>query len=55
VQSIDGVGVRTFPELLDQVEQRSIGDTVQLHVLRSGAPIEISVRLEERPATLPAG
>jgi putative serine protease PepD len=55
VQSIDGVQVRTFAELLDHVEQRSVGDTVQLHVLRSGAPLEISVRLEERPATLPAG
>jgi S1-C subfamily serine protease len=55
VQSIDGVQVHTFPELLDQVDQRSPGDTVQLQVLRSGAPIEISIRLEERPATLPAG
>jgi S1-C subfamily serine protease len=55
VQSIDGVQVRTFAELLDHVEQRSIGDTVQLHVLRGGVPLEISVRLEERPATLPAG
>ena len=55
VQSIDGVEVRTFPELLDQVDQRSPGDTVQLRVLRSGAPIELSIRLEERPATLPAG
>ena len=55
VQSIDGVAVRTFPELLDHVEERSVGDTVQLRVLRSGAPLEISVRLDERPATLPAG
>jgi putative serine protease PepD len=55
VQSIDGTEVRTFAELLDHVEQRSIGDTVQLRVLRSGAPIELSIRLEERPATLPAG
>lgn len=55
VQSIDGVEVRTFAELLDQVEQRSVGDTVELRVLRSGAPLDISIRLEERPATLPAG
>jgi S1-C subfamily serine protease len=55
VQSIDGVEVRTFAELLDHVEQRSVGDTVQLQVLRSGAPLELSIRLDERPATLPAG
>jgi S1-C subfamily serine protease len=55
VQSIDGVEVDTFAELLDEVERRAVGDTVELHVLRSGAPLEISVRLEERPATLPAG
>jgi putative serine protease PepD len=55
VQSIDGVEVRTFPQLLDQVEQRSVGDTVQLEILRSGTPLDLSIRLEERPATLPAG
>ena len=55
VQSVDGVEVDTFPELLDEVDQRAPGDTVELHVLRSGAPLELSIRLEERPATLPAG
>jgi S1-C subfamily serine protease len=55
VQSIDGVEVRTFPELLDQIDERAVGDTVELHVQRAGAPLELSIRLEERPATLPAG
>jgi S1-C subfamily serine protease len=55
VQSIDGVEVRTFAELLDHVDGRAVGDTVELHVLRAGAPLDISIRLEERPATLPAG
>jgi S1-C subfamily serine protease len=55
VQSIDGVEVRTFPELLDRIDERAVGDTVELDVLRSGAPLELSIRLEERPATLPAG
>ena len=55
VQSIDGVEVHTFAELLDHVDGRAVGDTVELHVLRSGAPLDIAIRLEERPATLPAG
>jgi S1-C subfamily serine protease len=55
VRSVDGVAVTTLAGLLEQVDQRSVGDTVTLDVLRSGAPMEINVRLEERPATVPAG
>ena len=55
VRSIDGVGVTTLAGLLEQVDQQSVGDTVTLDVLRSGVPIQINVRLEERPATVPAG
>jgi S1-C subfamily serine protease len=55
VRSIDGVAVTTLAGLLEQVDQRSVGDAVTLDVLRSGAPMEINVRLEERPATVPAG
>jgi S1-C subfamily serine protease len=55
VQAIDGVDVRTLGGLLAEVERRSVGDTVELRVLREGAPTEVKVRLEERPATVPAG
>jgi S1-C subfamily serine protease len=55
VQSIDGVEVRTLAGLLGEVDGRSVGDTIELLVLRGGAPMEFRVRLEERPATVPAG
>jgi S1-C subfamily serine protease len=55
VQSIDGVEVRTFAGLLGEIDGRAVGDTVELQALRGGAPMEFSVRLEERPATVPAG
>ena len=50
VTAIDGTPVSTLAELLDQVEQRAVGDTIALHVIRSGSTGDISVRLEERPA-----
>ena len=60
VQSIDGVEVEPSPELLDEVDGRAVGDTVELqvvrrrHVLRSGAPHEMARSAwKERPATLP--
>jgi S1-C subfamily serine protease len=55
VQSIDGVEVRTLAGLLGEIEGQSVGDSVELVVLRGGAPTEFTVRLEERPATVPAG
>jgi S1-C subfamily serine protease len=55
VQAIDGVEVRTLSGLLAEVERRGIGDSVELDVLRDGTPIDVTVRLEERPATVPAG
>jgi serine protease Do len=55
VQAIDGVEVVTLAGLLEEVDRRSIGDTVELQVLRGGRPMQITVRLEERPATVPAG
>jgi len=55
VQAIDGVDVHTLGGLLGEVERRSVGDSVELRVLRDGAVIEIAVRLGERPATVPAG
>jgi S1-C subfamily serine protease len=55
VEAIDGVEVRTFAGLLTEVDRRSVGDTVELRVLRAGARGDMTVRLEERPATVPAG
>ena len=55
VESIDGVEVRTLAGLLGEVGERSVGDTIELMVSRSGSRGEITVRLEERPATVPGG
>ena len=53
--TVDGVEVRTFGGLLAEVERHAVGDSVELEVKRDGAPLEVTVPLEERPATLPAG
>jgi S1-C subfamily serine protease len=55
VESIEGVEVRTLAGLLAEVERHEVGDTVELEVVRAGSRGEIQVRLEERPATVPAG
>ena len=55
VESIDGVEVRTLAGLLSQVDRRSVGDSVELVVVRPGSRGTVTVRLEERPATIPAG
>ena len=54
VMTIDGVEVRTLGGLLAEVEQHAVGDSV-LELERDGAALEVTVPLEERPATLPAG
>jgi S1-C subfamily serine protease len=40
---------------LAEVERRSVGDSVELRVVRDGEAVEVAVRLEERPATVPNG
>jgi S1-C subfamily serine protease len=55
IESIEGVEVRTLAGLLGEVDRRSVGDTVELEVVRAGSRGQVQVRLEERPATLPAG
>jgi S1-C subfamily serine protease len=55
VEEIDGTPVHTLGGLLAEVDRRSVGDTVELRVLRDGATVDVTVRLEERPATIPAG
>jgi serine protease Do len=54
VTAIDGTPVSTLAGLLDQVDQRAVGDTIVLHVTRSGSAGDVTIRLEERPATVPA-
>jgi serine protease Do len=55
VQAIDGVEVRTLGGLFVEVDRRAVGDSVELRVLRDGGTTDVAVRLEERPATVPAG
>jgi S1-C subfamily serine protease len=55
VEAIDGVEVRTLGGLLSEIDRRSVGDSVEARVVRDGSAIDVTVRLEERPATVPAG
>ncbi len=55
VTAIDGNEVRDLPSLLEQVDTRSVGDTVELRINRSGSVGTVTLRLEERPATVPMG
>jgi serine protease Do len=55
VVTIDDVDVRTLGGLLAEVERHAVGDSVEVQVERDGEPLEATVPLEERPATLPAG
>jgi S1-C subfamily serine protease len=55
VRTVDGVDVRTLSGLLGEVDHRSVGDTVDLEITRDAETIVATVRLEERPATVPAG
>ena len=55
VEAIDGQRVSASVELLAAVEEREPGDSLELRVLRDGARGDVTVRLVERPATLPLG
>ena len=55
VEAIDGAEVGTLAGLLEEVDRQEVGDTVELRVRRAGSPSEVTVRLDERPATMPAG
>ena len=52
VESIDDVTVRTLGGLLGEVDRHSVGDSVELSVVRSGSRGDVVVRLDERPATI---
>jgi S1-C subfamily serine protease len=55
IEAIDGEAVSSLPELLAEIASHQPGDTVTLSVLRSGSRGEVTVRLTERPASLPSG
>jgi S1-C subfamily serine protease len=55
VEEIDGDEVSSFAALLAEVDRHDPGDTVELRVLRDGSRGDVTVRLQERPATIPAG
>jgi S1-C subfamily serine protease len=55
IEAIDGQPVSSLAELLTEVAAHQPGDTVTLNVLRDGSRGEVTVRLTERPASLPAG
>ncbi len=50
ITKINGVAVRSIPELNKEKYKNNIGDTVTLTVYRDGADTEIQVKLEEPPA-----
>jgi S1-C subfamily serine protease len=55
VEAVDGEPASTSVALLAEVEEREPGDTLELRVLRDGSRGDVTVRLAERPATLPMG
>jgi S1-C subfamily serine protease len=46
IQAVDGTAVETVAALLGRLDERAVGDTVRLTVLRDGRQIEVSVTLQ---------
>jgi S1-C subfamily serine protease len=55
IGAVDGTEVRTLDGLLDQVDVHEVGDVVELRVTRTGSTVDVPVRLDERPSTIPPG
>ena len=55
IEAVDGQPVSDSVDVLAEVEEREPGDTLELRVLRDGSRGDVSVRLTERPVTLPLG
>ena len=49
ILGIDGIKVAKIADLLSYLEGKKVGDTVQLHILRSGQMINVNVTLAARP------
>ena len=55
IEAVDGQRVDASVDVLVEVEEHEVGDTLELRVLRDGTRGDVSVLLVERPATLPLG
>jgi S1-C subfamily serine protease len=55
IESIDDKPATSYPDLLTGVASKAPGDTVKLSVLRNGTRGDVTITLEQRPATLPSG
>jgi S1-C subfamily serine protease len=55
IESIDGKAVTAYADLLVEVDHHTPGETVQLSVRRNEARGDVSVTLDQRPATLASG
>ena len=55
IERIDGDPAKSSSELMLDVDGHSPGDTMQLTVLRNEARGDVTVTLDQRPATMPAG
>jgi S1-C subfamily serine protease len=51
ILALDGHPIGGPEDLLDLLASDRVGKTATLHVLRGGAPIDISVTVGERPAS----
>lgn len=50
IQAVDGREVQTVEDFLSAIDDKSVGDTVTLRVLRANEsePVDIKVKLEEQ-------
>jgi S1-C subfamily serine protease len=55
IEKVDGEPAKSFAALMLDVDSHSPGDTMHLSVLRSEARGDVTVTLDQRPATMPAG
>ncbi len=51
--AIDGREVRTFEDLVNYLDTRSVGDTITLTIVRDGQTMDVEVTLGPRPTELP--
>ena len=54
VTAVDGQSVRTMDDLILQVRRKQVGNVVKLELLRDGKPIELEVKVGDKPQDLTA-
>ncbi len=52
IKAVNGTAVQTVPELLDQLKDKNVGDTITLNIERDGQAQDVSVTLEAPPTPL---